>query len=64
MTGEKPLLLLDDVLSELDERHRRGVFAACTESEQVIVTCCDREDIPREVREGGQVFEIVEGKVV
>ncbi len=63
-TGEKPLLLLDDVLSELDERHRKGVFAACAESEQVIVTCCDREDIPKEVREGGQVFEIVEGKVV
>ena len=32
----------------LDERHRRGVFEGCA-SEQVIVTCCDLEDIPAEV---------------
>ena len=69
MTGERPRLLLDDVLSKLDERHRRGVFAACAESEQVIGTCCDREDIPKEARggwaapKGWQVFEIVEGRV-
>jgi len=63
MTGQAPLLLLDDVLSELDERHRRGVFEGCA-SEQVIVTCCDLEDIPAEVRRAGAVLEIQEGNVV
>jgi DNA replication and repair protein RecF len=62
MTGEAPLLLLDDVLSELDERHRRGVFAAC-EAEQVIVTCCDQEDIPRDVLGDSSVFAVEDGEV-
>jgi DNA replication and repair protein RecF len=63
LTGQAPLLLLDDVLSELDERHRRGVFESCA-SEQVIVTCCDLEDIPAEVRQTGAVLGIHEGNVV
>ena len=63
LTGQAPVLLLDDVLSELDERHRRGVFEGCA-SEQVIVTCCDREDIPAEVRQTGAVLGIHEGNVV
>jgi DNA replication and repair protein RecF len=62
MTGEAPLLLLDDVLSELDERHRRGVFAAC-DAEQVIVTCCDREDIPRDVLAESSIFAVQNGEV-
>jgi DNA replication and repair protein RecF len=63
MTGEGPLVLLDDVLSELDERHRRGVFAACAGLEQVVMTCCDYEDIPAEVRGSGSLFELMEGAV-
>jgi len=63
MTGETPLILLDDVLSELDERHRQGVFAACGESEQVVITCCDYEDIPSAVRASSSVLEVVGGTV-
>jgi DNA replication and repair protein RecF len=63
LTGQAPLLLLDDVLSELDERHRRGVFEACA-AEQAIVTCCDLEDVPAKVRQTGAVLGIHEGNVV
>ncbi len=63
MTGKPPLVLLDDVLSELDERHRRGVFAACTDSDQVIITCCDSADIPAEVRASAASFEVTGGTV-
>ena len=63
-TGEAPVVLLDDVLSELDERHRRGVFAACAELEQVIITCCDYEDIPAEVRASASLFEMMGGAAV
>ena len=63
MTGEPPLVLLDDVLSELDERHREGVFAACADSAQVIITCCDSEDIPAEVRASAASFEVRGGTV-
>jgi len=63
MTGEAPLVLLDDVLSELDERHRQGVLAAGGESDQVIITCCDYEDIPRSARGSPAFLEVMEGAV-
>lgn len=63
ITGKAPLLLLDDVLSELDEDRRRGVFAGCR-SEQVIVTCCDLADIPAEVKGRTAVLGIEAGAVL
>lgn len=42
-TGEKPVLLLDDVFSEFDERHRRSVLSAFT-GNQVIVTAVQLEE--------------------
>jgi len=39
-TGEAPVLLLDDVLSELDEKRRAFVVDRITGG-QVIITCCD-----------------------
>ena len=41
ITGEEPILLLDDVLSELDEK-RRKYFIDNIEGRQVIITCTDR----------------------
>ncbi|MCJ7822352.1 MAG: DNA replication/repair protein RecF [Armatimonadetes bacterium] len=64
MTGEKPVLLLDDVLSELDARHRAGVFAACGQVDQVVITCCDAEDIPVEAGEWAQSYEVSDGRLV
>ncbi len=63
MTGEMPALLLDDVLSELDEGRRAGVFAAAGGAEQVVITCCDVRDVPGEILGRAQVVEIVEGVV-
>lgn len=40
-SGEDPVLLLDDVLSELDESRRAGVLAATSEFEQVLITSVD-----------------------
>ncbi len=44
-TGETPVLLLDDVLSELDARRRARVVAAAYEVDQVFITTPD-EDRP------------------
>ncbi len=63
MTGEMPAVLLDDVLSELDERHREGVFAAAGEAEQVMITCCDVEDVPAAVRGRAEVVEVRDGTI-
>jgi DNA replication and repair protein RecF len=63
LVGQRPLLLLDDVLSELDERHRRGVFEACGEADQVIVTCCDYADLPELVRKTAALHEVRNGTI-
>jgi len=39
-SGEKPVLLLDDVLSELDERRRNALLQA-TEGTQTFITCTE-----------------------
>ncbi len=47
-TGEMPVLLLDDVFSELDAGRRRCLLANM-EDAQVFVTCTDRNFIEREL---------------
>lgn len=42
--GEYPILLLDDFMSELDEKRRRN-FLENIENTQVIITCTDKIDI-------------------
>ena len=48
--GESPVILLDDVLSELDH-NRRDYFLRGEHRGQVFITCCDR-NIFRSVRSG------------
>lgn len=48
--GEAPVLLLDDVMSELDES-RRGSLLDNIQDSQVFVTCTDTQQIMREFRQ-------------
>ena len=43
--GEYPILLLDDFMSELDEKRRKN-FLESIENTQVIITCTDKINIP------------------
>ncbi|MDW7659034.1 MAG: DNA replication and repair protein RecF [Bacillota bacterium] len=47
-TGETPVFLLDDVMSELDESRRTGLLENIHDA-QVFVTCTDAEQIVREM---------------
>ncbi|MBQ7668233.1 MAG: DNA replication/repair protein RecF [Clostridia bacterium] len=47
--SEKPVLLLDDVMSELDETRRKYILEKIKEC-QVIITCTDFDDIIEEVQ--------------
>ena len=60
-TGEWPVLLLDDVLSELDARRQEFVLNRIT-SGQVFITCCEEEKL--EGLEGGKAFHIHDGRLV
>ena len=57
-TGEEPLLLLDDVLSELDPGRQDFVLNQI-ESGQVFITCCE----PGRFTKLGQTIEICKGNV-
>ncbi len=56
--GEWPVLLLDDVLSELDLRRQEFVLNRIT-SGQVFITCCEVEKLAR-LREG-KAFRVKDG---
>ena len=43
-TGENPVYLLDDVMSELDEI-RRNFILEKIDGRQVLITCCDEHAI-------------------
>jgi len=59
-TGEWPVLLLDDVLSELDVRRQEFVLNRIT-SGQVFITCCEEEKLAK-LRDG-RAFHIRDGQL-
>ena len=60
-TGEYPILLLDDVLSELDARRQEFVLNRIGGG-QTLITCCEDEQIAKKT--GGRVIVIKCGKIV
>jgi DNA replication and repair protein RecF len=62
-TGEQPILLLDDVLSELDE-HRRASVLAAIEADQIVVTSADPDRFPEGLVQASQVWRVDEGAAV
>ncbi len=59
--GSPPLLLLDDVLSELDETRRASLLAALPSGSQTVVTATDRRALPRGGPEPAVVIEVTPG---
>jgi DNA replication and repair protein RecF len=61
MTNIEPIALLDDVMSELDER-RQDYILNHIKDWQVFITCCDKETILR--LKQGKTFHIENGKII
>ncbi len=59
--GEYPVLLLDDVLSELDAKRQEYVLNRLS-SGQVFITCCENDRLSNLLQ--GQVFHVKQGKIV
>ena len=59
-TGESPVLLLDDVLSELDPRRQEFVLNRIGGG-QTLITCC--EDAQISSRTGGRVLFVEKGRI-
>lgn len=62
-TGDHPVLLLDDVLSEMDELRRRGVLDAIAGFDQVWITSAEREQEGQESVPGARVYVVRQGQV-
>ncbi|MEE1011091.1 MAG: DNA replication/repair protein RecF [Acutalibacteraceae bacterium] len=60
ITGECPVVLLDDVMSELDEG-RQTFILNYLDNWQVFITCCDPSTLLRSKK--GKAFEVVNGEI-
>ena len=60
ITGKTPLALLDDVMSELDEK-RQDYILNNIDERQVFLTCCDPSQVMRMCK--GKSFHIKNGAV-
>ncbi|MDP3442918.1 MAG: DNA replication and repair protein RecF, partial [Ignavibacteria bacterium] len=64
MSGDKPILLLDDVFSELDIKRREALFEVLHQNTQTIITTTDLEDVRLWTKDHVSIFEVDQGKVV
>jgi DNA replication and repair protein RecF len=62
-TGDQPILLLDDVLSELDAQRRADLLLAVRDLEQVLLTTTDLTTLPAETLERAQVYDVRNGRL-
>lgn len=60
--GEKPVLLLDDVLSELDSNRQNFLLGSLYDT-QTIITCTGLDEFVKNRFQINKIFHIVEGKI-
>ena len=60
ITGEEPVVIFDDVMSELD-KSRQSFILNHIKGKQVFITCPDPDNITGLV--GGKVFTVDGGKI-
>ena len=63
VTGEQPVLLLDDVMSELDPARRERLLAALQPGPQALITAADLNDLPKSILERAAVFRVERGTI-
>lgn len=63
VTGEYPVLLLDDVLSELDFSRKRYILSTIGEI-QTIITCTGIEDLYEYLDDKSKVFKVKDGAIL
>ena len=63
LTGEFPVLLLDDVLSELDFNRKKYILSTIGHI-QTVITCTGIEDLYEYLDEKAKVFKVKNGEIV
>lgn len=62
-TGNYPILLLDDVLSELDEKRKKKLLETIDSKIQTFITTPSISDIKAELLENAKIFYIKDGQI-
>lgn len=62
--GESPILLLDDMFSELDINKRNNILRNLINGVQTVITTTDIENISEDIRKRANVYKIENGKIV
>ena len=62
-TGEHPILLLDDVLSELDSQRRSHLLHSVAEYQQVLMTTTDLDHFNPDFLEQAELFKVTQGHI-
>ena len=62
-TGERPVLLLDDVLSELDGQRREALLNEVASAGQVIITSVEAGPFPPGLISRATVWTVTEGRI-
>ena len=60
--GKRPILLLDDVFSELDESHR-AIVANISLMQQTLIATVELENIPQDFLDQARIINIEAGEV-
>ena len=62
-TGEEPILLLDDVFSELDSSRREYLLQQILQHDQVLITATDFTGFPPEILAQAHKYHVIEGQI-
>lgn len=62
-TGEYPVLLLDDVLSELDKNRREQLLTMVSEKIQTFITCTETDYIDSAIIAKANIYEVIKGSL-
>jgi len=62
-TGDEPILLLDDVFSELDQTRREYLLQQVLQHEQVFLTATDLTGFPAEILKSAYTYHVREGQI-
>jgi DNA replication and repair protein RecF len=62
-TGQRPVLLLDDVLSELDAERRAALLRQVAEGGQVIITSAEAGPFPPDLMASAMVWMVSRGRI-
>ena len=64
LLSDSPILLLDDIFSELDIVKRNNILKYLNNDIQVIITTTDIENIDAKIREKANVYKIENGNII